>query len=82
MWSQSYSRDKNKMGFPLALKSLFLFCFTAFSVFFHLAKLACTSSVNCSSYATVGYSTGRAMSMDMDSQSPNVLAADSDSGSV
>ena len=44
--------------------------------------MACTSSVNCSSHATVHYSMEQAMSMVMDDQSLNVLAADSDSGSV
>ena len=40
-----------------------------------------TSSRSCSSDKTVPYSTEQALSMVMDDQSPNVLAADSDSGS-
>ena len=38
--------------------------------------------MSCSSHATVCYSMEQAMSMVMDDRSPNVLAADSDSGSV
>ena len=56
--------------------------FTAFSIFFQLAKMASTVSLSCSSDKTGHYSTEQAMSMVMDTQSPNVLAADSDSGSV
>ena len=44
--------------------------------------MAWTSPVSCSSHATVCYSMEQAISMVMDNQSPNVLAADSDSGSV
>ena len=40
------------------------------------------SSVGCLSHATVRYSTEQALSMVMDDQLPNELAADSDSGSV
>ena len=46
--------------------------------------MACTSSVSCSSHATVGYSSEQAVSIVnvMDDQSPHVLTADSDSDSV
>ena len=44
--------------------------------------MASTSSVICSSDKTVCYSTKQATSMVMDDQSPNVLAAGSDSGSI
>ena len=44
--------------------------------------MASTSSVSCSSDKTVRYSMEQAVSMAMDNQSLNVLAADSDSGSV
>ena len=59
-----------------------LFKFLWFSIFFWLAKMASTSSISSSSPANVCYSTVQAMSVVMDYQSPNVLAADSDSGSV
>ena len=38
--------------------------------------------MSCSLHGTVHYSMEQAMSMVMDDQSPNVLAADSDSGSA
>ena len=41
-----------------------------------------TSSVSCSSHATVEYSMEHTVSMVMDDKSPNALAADSDCGSV
>ena len=69
--------------FHLAMESRCLcLIFTAFSIFFQLAKMASTVSLSCSSDKTVHYSTEQAMSMVMDDQSPNVLAAGSDSGSV
>ena len=56
--------------------------FTAFSIFFQLAKIASTASLSRSSDKTVHYSTEQAMSMVIDTQSLNVLAADSVSGLV
>ena len=44
--------------------------------------MARASSMGCLSYAIVRYSTEQALSMVMDDQLPNVLAADCDSGSV
>ena len=42
--------------------------------------MASTSSASCSSRSTPRYSMEQAISMVMDDQSPNALAADSDSG--
>ena len=65
----------------MALKSLCVCSmFTAFSVFFRLAKMARTSPLSFSSRAAVRCSTEQAMSMVMDDQSSIVLAADSDGG--
>ena len=62
-------------------KMVFVFVgFLLFSIFFRLAKMACTSSVSCSSHATVRYTMEQAVNMVVDDQSPNVLTADSDSG--
>ena len=44
--------------------------------------MARTSPLSFSLHATVRYSTEQAMGMVMDDESPNVLAADSDSRSV
>ena len=73
-------QDRLSFGAEISL-SLFDF-FTAFSIGFRLGKMARASSMGCLSYATVRYSTEQALSMVMDDQLPNKLAADSDSGSV
>ena len=44
--------------------------------------MATASSRSCSSRAAVGYRTEQAVSIVMDTLLPNVVAADSDSGSV
>ena len=57
--------------------SLFDFYYIFNIIFFRFAKITSTSSRNCFSRATVGYSTEQAVTMVTDGQSPNVLAVGS-----